>query len=475
MHWRTTLILFLVTIGVGAYVSLRELKQPTREERETLTKQVVSIPPESVTQLALQTSKGKVVVEHTERGWRLVPQGARADASRISGLLDQLSPLAAQRTLSGSPEKPLDYTAFGLSPERGSLTLLADGRSTTILFGDNTPVGKERYAKRADRPEVYVISGSLFDESDVPPEQFRDPSLIPIKGWTVEALAVTAQTSAFALAHRGEAWWVTQPLEDRADRSTVTTLVNRLGSLRIARFVEDAPQVERLAEWGFDHPKAELRVTRTDTPGPVTVFFGKTLPDAPEMVYAKRSDEQALYAVADADLDALLLDPHDLRSKACFEFFTSQVAKIELQSGQTHWTALKQDGRWTTEGTETALDTGRVESFLNTTSDLRLGGWVADAPDTLGRYGLDPPRGTLAIWSEGVEAPQRLLVGELVQGTANRYGLLEGRPAVVRLPEPVTTLLETTLEALRPEEAAAAAGTTTVPATVPPSSPSAPR
>ena len=476
MHWRTTVILLLITVGVGTYVSLYELKQPTREERDTLTKQVVSIPPEAVTQLTLRTSKGQLVVEHTAQGWRLVPQGARADESRISDLLNQLNPLAAQRALSGSPKKPLEYTAFGLSPERGALTLLAHGRSTTILFGDNTPVGKERYAKRADRPEVYVVSASLFDESDVPPEQFRDPSLLPVKHWAVDTLAVTAQTSVFSLAHRGEAWWVTQPLEDRADRGTVTTLVNRLGSVRIARFVEDAPQVERLAEWGFDHPKAELRATMTDAPDPVTVFFGKTVPDAPGMVYAKRSDEPALYAVAAADLDALLLDPHDLRSKACFEFFTSQVTKIELQSGQTHWTARKQDGRWRAENGGTALDTDRVERFLNTASDLRLSGFVEDAPEKLGRYGLDPPRGALAIWIEGAEAPQqRLLVGEVVQGTTNRYGFIEGRQAVLRLPEPVTTLLQTTLDALRPEATAATAGASPVAATVPPSAPNAPR
>src|SRR3989338_1984081 len=131
MHWRTTVVLLLVTIGVGTYISLRDLRQPTREERETLTKQVVAIPPDSVTQLTLQVPTGKIVVERAGSGWRLMPQGVRADESRIAGLLDQTSPLTAQRVLSGSPEQPLDYAAFGLSPEAGLVTLTAKGRAIT--------------------------------------------------------------------------------------------------------------------------------------------------------------------------------------------------------------------------------------------------------------------------------------------------------------------------------------------------------
>lgn len=460
MHWRTTVVLLLATVGIGAYISLRDLRQPTREERDTLTKQVVNVAPDSVTQVTLQVPTGKIVVERAGSGWRLMPQGVRADESRIAGLLDQTSPLTAQRVLSGPPEKPLDYAAFGLSPEAGSVTLTAKGRAITVLFGDTTPVGTSRYAKRADRPEVYVVPATLFDESDVPLEQWRDPFLVPVKNWTAEALTAAAPRASFALQRRGESWSLTQPLEDRADRGEVTTLLNRLGSLRIARFVDDAPPAERLSEWGFDQSTAELTLTIQGSQ-PITVFFGKPLPDpagggagAAGMVYAKRSDEPALYAVAASDVDALLIDPHSLRSKACFDFFTSQVTKIDLEEGATRWTAVKRDGRWTLEGTNEPLDERRVEDWLNTAADLRLGGFVEEAPTELARYGLAPPRGTLTLWMEGADAPQRLFVGDAIEKTTNRYGRIEGRLAVVRLPEIITALLAATLEPLSAPSAA---------------------
>ena len=457
MRWRTTAILLLITIGLGAYVSLYELRRPTREEHDALTKQVLSVAPETVTRLTLQTSKGRVEVEHSDRGWRLAPQALRADESRIASLLDQLSPLSAQRVLAGTPQKPLDYAAFGLAPEQGSLTVLAGGRSTSLLFGDATPVGQSRYAKRVDRPEVYVIPASVYDELDVPVGEFRDPSLISIKGWTVHALAIQGTAMPFALARRGDAWQLTAPREDRADRGEVTTLVNRVGGLRIARFVDDTPQVERLADWGFDHPKAELRVALEDLPATVTVFFGAPLPDAAGMLYAKRSDEPALYAVAGSDVEALLVDPHTLRSKACFEFFTSQVTKADLRNGQTHWTAVKQEGQWKADPGGTPLDAGRVEDFLSTAADLRLGGFVDDAAVDLPRYGLNPPQGAVTVWTAGAEAPQRLLIGAAAPKASGRYGQIEGRSAIVRLPEAVGKLLDTTLDALRPADGGAGA------------------
>ena len=454
MHWRTTAILLLATLGIGTYISLHDLKAPTRAERESLTKQVISLPPESVTQLTLQVPTGKIVVERTDGGWRLIPQGVRADESRVTGLLEQTSPLAAQRVLSGSPKKPLDYAAYGLAPEAGSLTLTAKGRATTVLFGDKTPVGTLRYAKRADRPEVYVVPAALFDESDVPLEQFRDPALIPIKSWTAESLTVASQRASFSLRRQGENWELTQPIEDRAERGGVTTLLNRVGSLRISRFVDDAPPVERLSEWGFDRPMAELTVTGADAPKPIRVFFGKPLAEAAEMVYAKRSDEPALYAVAASDVEALLVDSHGLRSKACFEFFTGQVTKIALENGRTRWSAVKQAERWKAEGTNAELETKRVEDFLNTAADLRLGGFVEDAPADLVRYGLAPPQGTIAIWTAGAAAPQRLLIGEAIEKTTNRYGRIEGRAAVVRLPDVATELLKITADSLRSEPSA---------------------
>ena len=451
MKWKSTLVLLLLTIGVGTYVSLYDLKQPTSGERERRAKRIMAIDPAAATRLTLTMPSGVVTLERRGDVWRLSPEGVRADETRVSGLLDALNPLTAERVLTGTAGRPLDEAAFGLSPAVGSIAVTAEGRTTTLQFGDAPAVGGGRYVKLVDQPQVYVVRTTALDDADQPRPLYRDPLLLRFPSWAAEALRVTAPDRAFSIERREDAWQITAPLIDQADRGEVTTLLNRLAGLRVERFLDETPAVERVPEYGFDHPTAEITLT-TQGPPPAapgaartavttTVFIGKPMPDAAGLVYAKRSDEPALYAVAASEVQALLADPHGLRAKSCFNFFAGEVAKVELRQGEAGWTAVKRDGHWVEGTTGAGLAAEPIASFLSTAADLRLSGFLEEAPADVARYGLEPPRATIAIWPEGTEQPQRLLVGDPIEQTQSRYGRIEGRQAVVRLPESVNALI----------------------------------
>lgn len=470
MRWKTTVFLLVTTVAVGAYVSLYEIRQPSREERERLSQQVVDVQPDTVTQLVLDLPEVKVTLTQSGATWRLSPNGVRADGTLVTRLLNQLASLRAERILSGAPGKPLDPKSFGLDPAIGRLSVVAQGTPTTLLIGETTPVKGKRYVRVGGRSEIFVVPDRLFEEANQPVEQFRDSLLMRFNTWQAEGLVVTSAAHACTLTRRDNRWQLsavpgaspgglTQPLEDLADRSEVNALLSSLAGLTVKRFLNDAPQVESAPAWGFDAPKAEVTL-RQSGESPVTLFFGKPLPEDPSLVYAKRNDEPSISAVAAADVESLLRDPHGLRAKSCFEFFTGQVAKLEVLREGTRWTIARQDGAWKAEGADAALDAQRVEALLNEVADLRVGGFVEDVPSDLARYGLEPPRGTITVWTSDQEQPQRLLVGDPIEPSASRYGRIEGRPAVVRLPEAVMTLLAKTPDQLRspaPQPAAASA------------------
>ena len=458
MKWKTTLALMLATIGIGAFISLYEIRQPSPEERERHSRVLVSIPSESVSQIELHTPSVTVSLSRDGTRWRLGPQRLRANEELIGQLLNETASLTAQRIFPASPEKPLDLKAFGLDPAVARLTLTADGTATTRLLGETTPVHNNRYVKRADRPQVAVIAPTLFVVINHPAEEFRDPLLIRFDTWMTDSLTITSPARALTVAHSGMDWRLISPLNDRADRTEVMNLLNSVSGLRIARVLEETPQVEQLSTWGLDAPKAEVTLTlRDEQAASPTVFFGKPLPEDSSLVYAKRSDEPALYAVSATAVDALLQDPNGLRAKACLEFFTSEVTKIEVLQGTTGWTIERKDGVWNSVSDTklTALDTARVEGFLNAVADLRLTGFVDEHPQDLARYGLEPPAGTISVWTTNPEKPQRLLVGTTIEGSTNRYGRMEGREAVVSLPGTITGLLQTSLDQFRPPAAAA--------------------
>ena len=450
MNWKTTAFLLVATVGAGAYISLYELKQPTPEEREQLSKRVVTLDPESVSQVVLDLPQAKFTLAREGSAWLFTPQRARANPELINQLLNQLAPLSAERVLSGTPDKPLDVKTFGLEPAIGWITLVAKGSPITLLIGDTTPVRNNRYVKVASRPEVFVVSAALLDEPNKPMSEFRDPLLIRTDSWMADAFTLTTTDRRLALMQQEHGWQLTQPFNDQAERGDVNELINNLAKIRIQRFVDDAPQVEHLADWGFDQPQAELILhQRTVPPAATTLFFGKPLPDNAQWVYAKRSDEPSLYAVNWSDVEALQVDPHGLRKKSCFEFFTSSVKKVEVMAEGRTWTIEQAESRWRMAGATEVLDGNNVEAFLSKLSDLRLSGFVEDVPSDLGRYGLATPWGTITVWTTGSEPPQKLSVGSAVEGSTNRYGRIVGREAIVRLPNVIGELLGTTPDQFR--------------------------
>ncbi len=294
MRWKTTLVLLLVTVGIGAYVSLYELKQPTPEEREQLAKQVVQVDPSSVFQLVLDLPQAKVTLTRDDAAWKLAPKNVRANTELIEQILYQLSPLRAERVLSAKPNAPLDLKTFGLDPAIGWLSIIAGGSPVTLLIGEVTALPSHRYLKLSNRPEVFIVSSSLFDLANVAPDTFRDPLLVHAQSALTKQLTITS-------AHGTQAG--------------ATALVDALGAIQIKRFVNDVPTVEGLAEWGFDHPKAEVVIQSLESTTPMTIFFGNTLKDDASLLYAKRDDDLSVYAVAASEVDSLLKDPAILRAK----------------------------------------------------------------------------------------------------------------------------------------------------------------
>ena len=359
MKWKTTLALLVLAIGLGAYVSLYDLKQPTSEQQERLSKEILRFPSDSVTQVVIELPQTNATLIREGAVWRLVlrqaqdsPQKARADTIVIERILRNLDPLEAEHRLPATADRPLDPKTFGLNPPVGRITLIAQDTPTTLLIGEATPVSPNRYLQVSGRPDIFVISPQLFSDANQPVEAFRDRQLIRPDPSAAEGITLTSPTTSFTLAHHGD-WTLTHPMQDRADQAAVSKVVSNLRKIAIKRFVNDALPVEPLATWGLDHPRAEVNLSYLGNAAPstalraasrasldshslardsaersrgtqsrdaatsITLVFGATLPDDQTLVYAKRSDEPSLYAVAAADVDALLaITAESLRARA---------------------------------------------------------------------------------------------------------------------------------------------------------------
>ncbi len=101
-----------------------------------------------------------------------------------------------------------------------------------------------------------------------------------------------------------------------------------------------------------------------------------------------------------------------------------------------------------TEPVQTRVDPVAAEAMLSTIRRARSGGFILDNAGDLSRFGLADPSGRVTVRSqrkvaEGdtvrvVERADRLLIGSRMGvGSEDRFGMVEGRDAVVRVPEVV--------------------------------------
>lgn len=451
MRWKTTLVLLAATVGLGAYVSLYEIQQPPRELRDRIARQILEVDTLAVTRVELAMPLSNVHMARESRGWYIDPEHFRADAAMVEALLTNFSPLISEHTLTGSPEQPLDAAAYGLAPPIGRVVLITGDGASTIHFGDETPVSQGRYVQVGGRPEIFVVPRHVFETANQSPEAFRDRTLMRFDRTVIDSLIVVWPASRYRLVREADRWRLTEPFKDLADRAEVQALLGQLGRVTIAQFLDGTPVSDQLAAYGLQVPTTHLTIREGGPTQMLTVAVGGEVPDTePVERYIRRSDASWVGTILAGDLEVILRSPHGLRARSVMEFFTNEVTRLEVQHEEMQWTLAHIDGSWQAEGSTTALDDQLINEWLYRLADLRLSGFVDDDPQDLTPYGLEPPTGTIRLWTREVEEPQSLSLGGYVEGSASRFGMIGGRAAVVRLPGVAEELVTTTREDLQP-------------------------
>lgn len=315
MHWKNTAVLLALVIGLGAYISLYELKQPTLQEEKRHSKQAVNLNADSVTQITIDFPKAKTTLTRAALSWTITPANTRADSDLISEILSSLSPLSSKRVLSSSSDKPLLLNEFGLEPAVGSLSLTANSSVTTILFGNPTPVGSARYIKVAGKPEIFIIGPQLFGSLDIPTEDFRDTKLFRLNSRLCQSIELKSSDASWQVLQSGEGWQLTQPFAEKADPVEISRYISSIGSLKIEKFIHDSAAVEALAQWGLDKPRTELIIQAGESPATTSLLFGASVAEDASLVYAKRNDEDSVYGVSAQAVEGLLKKPEALKLK----------------------------------------------------------------------------------------------------------------------------------------------------------------
>ena len=459
MNFRTTLIIIVLLAGIaGAYfLFFQQSPEDTSTSEKPPIHQVYGITRERVQQVevtfgdtAYQNLK---LIKDATGNWQLTrPFQADADGEKVNQMLDDMRNKRVKQTL----EVP-ELAQYGLDTPSITLSLWTEQVSpaATFLIGKKA-INFSVYVKEESEAHIFLIESSALDDLTKSPTDLRDPSVIKFNTETVsnialasrdigrnsnQQLAVSGQQetgmevgkdgsggigqptaedyTTLKCEKRNGTWFVTDPIETKADTQEIEDLLSELRALQVSTFEADQADANtpaQLEKSGLNSPRIQIKLT--DGNNPYALDIGSEVPSengTQRSVYVKSVHQQAIYTVSNDIYTLLNKSVFDVRDKRVIDFQRTDTIRIEIaQNKQTTVCTKNYDNTW-----ELQTPTGKVKADAKAVDDLLFGvdsleaaAFVEDPVINLASYGLAPPSIEVAFTQRGEETPAVLLIGD---------------------------------------------------------------
>jgi uncharacterized protein DUF4340 len=301
--------------------------------------------------------------------WQIIaPRALPADQSAINGITGAVSSLKSERLVD---DNATDLASYGLAPARITAKITtADGKTSTLLIGEDTAAGGSVFAKLEGDPKLYTVASYTKDQLDKGLNNLRDRHLMTFdrdKTSRVE-LDVARQTPLeFGRISMNE-WQILKPKPMRADGFQVEDLLSRVKEAEMDASLSDEAAKQNASK--FASGQLVAKVTATDPSGAQTLEVHKSGDD----FFAKSSAIEGVNKIS-ADLGKLLdkkLD--DFRNKKLFDFGFNDPTRIEYKDGSKTAAYEKSGDNWVSGGKN--MDSVSVQALIDKLRDLSASKFV---------------------------------------------------------------------------------------------------
>lgn len=365
---KSTLILFVVLVGLGAYIYFVDSKQPLGDQT-TKEKVFAGVNPDDIEELEIKAEDGeRSQLKKEGEAWTIVsPITATSDAGELSSLTGALADTSVESVID---ERPVDVKPFGLDPPRIEVVMRLKGKKEPqrLLVGSKTPAGEQLYAKVADQPRVFLISGGLDATFNKNTFALRDKSILKFDRSKAETIDLTSGSTVLQFAKSGTEWKIVKPVAARADFSAVEGIVERLASAQMQGVAE--PEASDLRKYGLDKPAATMVVGTGSARA--TLTLGKT---ENALVYAKDAARPMVFTVAPTIKDDVFKKLDDVRRKDLFDSRSFTATRAEITRGSESYKFEKSKGKDDKDVWKDAagkdVDATKLDEFLSRLTALR--------------------------------------------------------------------------------------------------------
>src|ERR1035437_7433486 len=347
MNPKNTWVWIAVAAGLFALVFLHQ--RYARKPGSELVRVLPNLKAAAVT--SIQVSSGartNIRVERTNGVWQLTkPLVYPAQAVSIENLLSQLERLtpAPYITARELRNRTKVDEAYGFVAPQASIVIEQPDYPVHLLVGSRTAPGDQVFLQVVGADGVYVVGADFLKYVPRTPEDWRDTTLIDLKGLAFDRLSVTNGAKLFELRRdaTNKLWRMVYPLQARAYSARAEESLKLLQSVTVSQFLPDDPKAD-LEAYGLQSPELEVAFGQ-GTNTVARLQFGKSPTNDTRLVYARRIGVNAIVAVPKDLLAPWYARVNDFRDPSLVTL-TAPVAEIDVRARDSSSLRLKTKGAW---------------------------------------------------------------------------------------------------------------------------------
>src|ERR1017187_4187442 len=251
-------------------------------------------------------------------------------------------------------------------------------------------------------------------------------------------LKIDLTNQVYTLERAGDQWQIKQPLNVRANYSTVSSILDELEFAERNRVIT-AKELTDLTpkDFGLENPRA--RVTLQNKKGSMILLVGNETPTK-DAVYAQLQGKKDVLVVPKSIYERLDRTLDDLRDRTVIDFQPASATRVEIKSSDRVIELAKSaittnaEPRWAlTRPLAARADPRKVSELLSDLSELRVTDFVSEDPKDIHTYQLDEPEREVTVWTG--ESGKTLQIGRASTNDPSKvYAKLKSTDSIYTVP-----------------------------------------
>jgi hypothetical protein len=411
MKMRQLLVATIVLAALAATLYWSNHRKPATDSvsasSSTTNLKVLALTQDDISKLEVKKQAGDDVVLARSGAslWKITsPKPLIADQQTVSTILYDLSPLDGATLID---DKAGDLKQFGLAePAAQLIATEKDGKTQTVLLGDETPTGDSSYVMLAGDSKVYSVSKNTKANLNKDLKDLRDKRLMPVDFDKISSVEISGAKLHLTFGSTDGKWTVRSPADLRGDTSKMETIVEKLRTSTMDPSTSDTEMKKDASLFASGSPVASIKAM--DASGPQELQIRKTK----DGYYAKTTAMEGVYKVPNELGDAVNKDAEDFREKQVFDFGEVDPEKVELHDGSKAYFLTRSGEDWWEDGKK--MDALSVQDFLRSVRTMTAAKFVTS--------GFSNPAISLVVTSNDGKRVEKVDVAKAGSGYLAKRG-----------------------------------------------------